>query len=784
MMSRSEIIDRIPEEVRNRYQSKGNLLWIAYDCLLIETVNPKSFRYDIINLKTGKTMRLFTQKLQVTPDTYDKVVLKIKDCDIAGNSRHCIDGDKFAKSTVTKDDLEGTLSYVFQTLLPKHGYAVREEQVRLSSHMMEHLHGHKIALSEAEVGTGKSLAYLVAAALIKRSRINHDWAQLQYNIRPQTQMPMVISTSSIALQKALVHEYIPTFSKILMEEGIISSSLKAIIRKGKEHYLCKRRLEKFLNEKANESEKTALELLQRKNAPIDLDENDTLRPYLKSEICVSGQCQRNCKHYKECKYLSFLNRAQSDQYDFQVCNHNYLLADLNHRANHQAPLIPDYQGVIIDEAHKLLPAARSMHEVSISRDSCLCIAERLAQFRFEKGYATAEFQKRTSQFRMETERLFQLLEKDICTENQEEESERFPIPINGKAGGSLVNLRTYLDGITAELTEKPVQSRFQESSTQILRQLEQLRQSICSFKLNRNLVYWLEHPGTHASIHGIPKALPKLLYDQLWNRRMPIILTSGTLSTAGDFQRIKAQLGLDLSGRVSEQSHASPFDYKQNTMLYLSKNTTFPDNQNPDYIASITEEISRLIAATHGHTAVLFTSYRAMELVYQGISKKNLPFPLFKLCRSDLSTLEQFRNAGNGVLFASGSMWEGVDIPGDALSSLIIVRLPFAVPDPISAWEASKYATEKDYKEHIIIPDMLLKLRQGVGRLIRTETDTGIIALLDARMHENNLYRKKVLDALPPCPITSDLKTVGRFILEHKDETYFADQSHLESASA
>lgn len=783
-MSRSEIIDHIPDEVRNRYGSKGKLLWIAYDCLLIETVNPKSFRYDIINLETGKAMRLFTQKLQITPDTYDKVVLKIKDSDIAGNSRYCIDRDKFTKSNVTKEDLEQTLSHVFQTVLPKHGYNIREEQISLSSHMMDHLHAHNITLSEAGVGTGKSLAYLVAAALIKRSRVNHDWAQLQYNMRPSTQMPIVISTSSIALQKALVRDYIPTLSRILMEEGILSSSLKAVIRKGKAHYVCKRRLEKFIIERKNESDLEALKLLLGRNMLIDLDEQNELKPYWKAEICVSGQCQKSCKYYKECKYLSFLNHAQSDQYDFQVCNHNYLLADLNHRANHQTPLIPDYQGIIIDEAHKLLSAARSMHEVSISRDACLNIAERLAEFRFEKGYAMADFKKRTSQFQMEIKKLFILLEKDISTEDQEEETERFPIPINGKAGGSLVHLRTYIDGITKELIEKPVQHRFQESCKQILRQLEQLRESICSFKLNRKLVYWLEHPGTHASIHGIPKAIPKLMYDALWNQRMPIVLTSGTLSANSSFERVKVQLGLNLSNRVAEQSCASPFDYKNNTILYLSENTIFPDHQNPDYILSITEEISRLIKASHGHAVVLFTSYRVMDRVYQDINRKRLPFPLYRLHRSDLAVLERFRNASNGVLFASGSMWEGIDIPGDALSNLIIVRLPFAVPNPISTWEEEKYETADTYKEHVIIPDMLLKLRQGTGRLIRTETDTGMIALLDARMHENPLYRKRILHALPQCPITSDLKTVQQFFIRHKDRTYFNDALFFEAIGA
>ena len=148
-------------------------------------------------------------------------------------------------------------------------------------------------------------------------------------------------------------------------------------------------------------------------------------------------------------------------------------------------------------------------------------------------------------------------------------------------------------------------------------------------------------------------------------------------------------------------------------------------------------------------------------------------YPLFKLQRGALGAIEDFKQSGNGVLFASGNMWEGIDIPGDILSSLIIVRLPFAVPDTIAEWEQKKYKSLDDYKQHVAVPDMLIKLRQGVGRLLRTVSDSGAIALLDVRA-ASGTYRQTVLDALPQCPVTSDIQTVEGFIHTVKNNDYYS----------
>lgn len=220
-------------------------------------------------------------------------------------------------------------------------------------------------------------------------------------------------------------------------------------------------------------------------------------------------------------------------------------------------------------------------------------------------------------------------------------------------------------------------------------------------------------------------------------------------------------------------SKPSPFNYRDNVLLYTSSSMPFPDNSNPDYLDAVTDEIEGLVQVSHGHAAVLFTSYKTMDMVYERLEARELPYPLFRLNRGGAGTIDDFKASRNGILFATGAMWEGIDIPGDALSMLIMVRLPFAAPDPISEYERTLYPNQA-FKELVIIPDMLVRERQGFGRLIRTVTDTGVIAYLDCRVAEGGAYRGHLLCAHPGCRVTSSISDVSAFFLETKNPDYFA----------
>jgi ATP-dependent DNA helicase DinG len=215
------------------------------------------------------------------------------------------------------------------------------------------------------------------------------------------------------------------------------------------------------------------------------------------------------------------------------------------------------------------------------------------------------------------------------------------------------------------------------------------------------------------------------------------------------------------------------YDHERNCRLYIPENMPFPDQSKKSYLSALTDEIERLINISHGHTAVLFTSYYVMDRVYGELAKRGLPFTLFKLERSTSAAIEQFKKSGNGVLFASGSLWQGIDIPGDLLSTLIIAKLPFQQPDAISEYERTRYPDFSAYLKNVIIPEMLIKLKQGFGRLLRSESDTGIVAILDSRVNSRGRYRSAALNSLPVCPVADSTLAIDSYLRSVKPPEYY-----------
>ena len=223
---------------------------------------------------------------------------------------------------------------------------------------------------------------------------------------------------------------------------------------------------------------------------------------------------------------------------------------------------------------------------------------------------------------------------------------------------------------------------------------------------------------------------------------------------------------------MSEFSCESPFDYRNHTRLYISEDTPIPDMRDPEYIPAIAREVVKLVKATHGHTAVLFTSYKALNAVFELVKDELKEYPLIKMSRSNKTAITQFKDSGNGVLFASGSMWEGVDCAGDILSSVIIVRLPFPLRSQTMEFKKLTCGNTKEFVRKYAVPQMIIKLRQGAGRLIRNETDTGVLAILDARAAKGGAYRTRVLNTLRKYPRVSSIEEVASFIDSVKDESY------------
>lgn len=224
--------------------------------------------------------------------------------------------------------------------------------------------------------------------------------------------------------------------------------------------------------------------------------------------------------------------------------------------------------------------------------------------------------------------------------------------------------------------------------------------------------------------------------------------------------------------RAKPCTHHADLLRKVAGLLYMPRRKRKVYDSYHGEIRFLSEQIRKLVCSTFGHTLVLFTSYSMMGNVYREL-RGNLPFPLLKVWKDSQSVIREFKAQKNCVLFAAGSCWEGVDFPGDVVSSLIIVRLPFAVPDPVREAERERYQTLKEYIQKIIVPDMQIKLRQGFGRAIRTETDTCVVSILDSRAGRGGKYHKEVIDALPVCRITDRMADVENFIRNRKRIEYY-----------
>lgn len=222
---------------------------------------------------------------------------------------------------------------------------------------------------------------------------------------------------------------------------------------------------------------------------------------------------------------------------------------------------------------------------------------------------------------------------------------------------------------------------------------------------------------------------------------------------------------------MTETVCPSPFDYQHNCLLYLPPDPIPLDAA--DYYDRLAAQIRQLAVASHGHALVLFTSYFAMSAVKERLQAAALPFPVFTMGKRPALTLAAFRAAPGSILLATGAAWEGLDFAGDGVSMLIIPCLPFAYPDAVKEKEREDYPNLREFLRSVVVPEMQIKLRQGFGRAIRTETDTCVVAVLDPRAARGRRYFQSMAEALPGMPVTGSLRAVEHFYRAHKDAGYF-----------
>ncbi len=712
-------------------------LFISRDCIITETYTGKTYKYKAYNYITGDSKYLGYKKRAINSDNYMELLSKVAEQSFY-NIAYPTDGEEL-------------IDYIFATVFKTYGFKLRKEQLDLSKHIYRAMTNNRISLSDVAVGLGKTHAYLVA------SIVYHITFEPSWKDKLTVSKTIVISTSSKRLQQEIVRDYLPLISKMLLEHGIIDKEVKGVIRKGKENYICDIRLNNYIRSLKNKNPKEYQMLLDIMNSNIVDLSNVSIRNYDIERIKVIPKHCSSCPRDKTCRYRRMLRSLNTDAYLFQVTNHHYLIADAKKRLEGHKPLLCDYKAVIYDEAHKISDAFTSMVAVEIVKENVLELLRRMDSKESRSvGY------KRLCKYIEETYRLI----KDIfiiatADRDSDDEVKKYPI-----ANPLILSRKLY------ELKElvKQVIIRIEDRKRNIQIAFEKLGDSL-EIMLG-DAILWIENPESDkTALCAIPRNTDEIISNTLFRTKSPRAMTSGTMAVNGDFNYIKRTLGIENNPHIDEIYKESPFDYYNNTILYQESELPYPNNKDKEYINQLANKIEKLIKASNGHALILFTSYKVMRKIYGLLISKDISYPIFQLSKGNGLAIKKYRKSKNGVLLGCGPIWEGFNFTGDILSHLIIVKLPFLVPDPITENLKKQFETEDEFRREILIPKMLTKLKQGYGRAIRNETDTAVISILDIRANER--YREVIRQALPNCKVKYNIEDIKRFIQEKKSPEYF-----------
>ncbi len=703
--------------------------------------------YFAIDMKTGLSSEVCSRKNGVYMEHEFKELIP----DIFRAIKYT--GDRRYKNVFATDPLE-VIESIFRIVLPSFGYAVREEQIKLCRQMFLGMTGKRVSICEAEVGTGKSLAYLVAGLCAKRYE----------NLMFKGDNPVTITTSNIELQTALVEKEIPQLSQMLMEYHIIDRPLTAVLRKGKEHYFCLFRYRDFVSKLAvypnkNKELLEKLEYTRFEEKAFDLDKLK-IKGSIKSKICVKGSC-RACPYSAECKYADFVSRAMSCKtaIDFQVTNHNLYL-----NSTEQEGLLRHSSYIIIDEAHKLKEAAQDVYGKRIFENDIIKYLNFIKTL-YDPKTDLDTFKRFRRKVALHNTQLFKTLQNQIHANDIDSDA------------GSIINLDystiTLINKLADEIAVLDNLTKKRKGKCEI--SAKQIVKALKHFLKPAKICVWVDRDENGlVSLCCCPKNIGGKLQKGVWDLESSHVLTSGTMSDGSSFDFFKRENGLDRIGKneMTEMSTPSPFDYKNNTRLFIPDDMPTPDNDSEEYINAVADKVVQLVDATNGHTAILFTSYKVLNAVYEKTKERLSKYDIICMTRSNKTAITDFKKSKNGVLFASGSMWEGVDCVGDCLSSVIIVRLPFPIRSATMEEKKEACNNVARFIREYAVPEMLIKLRQGAGRLIRSETDTGLLAILDPRAYFGS-YAVKVAHALSKYPKIQSIEEAKEFIKSVKKPEYF-----------
>ena len=647
-------------------------------------------------------------------------------------------------------------------------YEHRKGQYEMARAVEKALEDKRHLIVEAGTGTGKTLAYLLPALRMARDRGQR----------------VIISTGTKNLQEQLFFKDIPFLESIL-------GPLKVCTMKGRANYVCKQKLyalaqAPLLTQPEEIRHFHIIQQWEETTATGDraeiagLPEPSPLFSKMdaRSEACL-GQ---TCPNFEPC-YITEM-RKKALESDLIIVNHHLFFADLNIKQQAagapDAGVLPEAAAVIFDEAHEMEAVASDYFGVSISQQRCEELARDTEMMLRAKSVSSSSVESATANLRDRSRAFFGSLPMDGFQLGRQPFHDR-PGFLEER-GESYAGYLTSLDRLRDELERiKDV-----EEVNGLKRRVTDLRTS-SSFLMEANdpnTVFWIERraaggvknlsrtqSGTPAAFHTYLQATPidvsEILSTTLFSGFGSVVLTSATLTVQGGFEHIAKRLGLVGARELTVPSH---FDYGKQALLYLPP--YLPDPRDADFLPQAAERMRKILELSRGRAFCLFTSYAQMRALYERMLVE-LPFPLLLQGQAPRKALlDEFRETPNAVLFGTSSFWQGVDVQGDQLSCVIIDRLPFGVPsDPVmqARMEAIEHAGGKPFHD-LQIPQAVITLKQGFGRLIRSATDRGVLVLLDNRVQRQS-YGKIFLDSLPPYRLTQDIGDVEKFFARRPETT-------------
>ena len=627
-------------------------------------------------------------------------------------------------------------------------YEYRPGQIQMAEAVLRAFEEKRHLIVEAGTGTGKTLAYLVpavAAALSGTGRV-------------------IISTGTKNLQEQLMEKDIPFLQRVLPRK------FTAAYMKGRGNYACLQRLKRAENapllegydelDYFDEVRKWVRESATGDRAElIGLPENLSFWRHIdaRTETCL-GQ---KCPDFDPCFITRMRQRAMDA--DIVIVNHHLFFADLALRGNEYGQVLPDYSAVIFDEAHLIEDIAAEYFGAQVSSYQIEDLVRDLSNLAITSVEANRELTKVAARITRFADNFWMgfrdgrgeegrspILPGTFARKMTNGEIEATPL------GDAYLGLDGALQRMETALDALPVQPIEVENLVRRVRQLRFDLQFIVAGD-DKHFVYWLERRGRGAFLRASPIDVSSLLQDKLFERTETVVLTSATLASAGSFSFIKERLGLT---EAEDLIAPSSYDYENQAVLYLPPR--MPDPRSPQWAKAAADEVIKILHATAGRAFVLSTSFAGMRALYDLVAPE-VDYPCFlQGSAAKAGLLEKFRETPHAVLFATSSFWQGVDVRGEALSCVIIDKLPFAVPsDPVVA-ARQRYIDDQggsSFYEYSV-PQAIISLKQGLGRLIRSTTDRGVLAVLDPRLR-TKAYGRMFLESLPPCRITSEIEDVS-----------------------